>query len=119
MDLLTLLGDEAALAALGGLVSALRVAVSTSDRHLAVKLFDVCVATLCAMSAADYLTPDDVPKLALGIGLVTGSMTDKVLDTARGLAPDVTGGLVQTALEKLGLVKKQPQQQEPTNYGDG
>lgn len=102
MDWLVLWGNPVLLAAVGGLIAALRVAAGTSGKGAPAKAFDVVVAVLLAMGLAEYLTPAGMPRMSLVVGLIAGGVCDSALDAVRSLTPKAAGGLVDGWLGKLG-----------------
>lgn len=103
--------NAAVLAALGGLISALRVAANSPNKGLRAKVWDVAVSVVMAVGAAEYLVGSEVPRLSLVVGLVAGGVCDSLLDAIRALSPKAAGGLVEGWLGKFGYTR--PPEPEP------
>lgn len=98
--------NAAVLAALGGLIAALRVAANSPNKTLREKVWNVAVSVVLAVGAAEYLVGGQVPRLSLVVGLVAGGVCDSVLDAIRALSPRAAGGLVEGWLARFGYTKK-------------
>lgn len=104
--LANLWNSAAALAVLGGLVAAVRVAANSPRVSLRSKLWNVAAAVMLSVGLAEYLTSSEVPRLSLVIGLVSGSVADSLLDALRALSPKMAGGVVDVVLGKFGYARK-------------
>jgi hypothetical protein len=90
------------LAVVGAFVGSLRVAMRAKDKSMAAKCGDLIAALFLSLAVVDDLTPKDMPRLALMVGIVAGTMCDVLLDSARALSPDTAGGILDFVLGKLG-----------------
>ena len=73
------------LAVVGAFVGSFRVAIKAKDKSMAAKCGDLIAALFLSLAVVDDLTPKDMPRLALMVGIVAGTMCDVLLDSARAL----------------------------------
>ena len=95
------------LAVVGAFVGSLRVLMRAKDKSMAAKCGDLIAALFLSLAVVDDLTPKDMPRLALMVGIVAGTMCDVLLDSARALSPSTAGGILDLVLGKLGY-QRQP-----------
>lgn len=95
------------LAVVGAFVGSLRVAMRAKDKSTSAKCGDLIAALFLSLAVVDDLTPKDMPRLALMVGIVAGTMCDVLLDSARALSPSTAGGILDLVLGKLGY-QRQP-----------
>lgn len=95
------------LAVVGAFVGSLRVAMRAKDKSASAKCGDLIAALFLSLAVVDDLTPKDMPRLALMVGIVAGTMCDVLLDSARALSPSTAGGILDLVLGKLGY-QRQP-----------
>ena len=95
------------LAVVGAFVGSFRVAIKAKDKSMAAKCGDLIAALFLSLAVVDDLTPKDMPRLALMVGIVAGTMCDVLLDSARALSPGAAGGILDLVLGKLGY-QRQP-----------
>ena len=96
------------LAVVGAFVGSLRA----NDKSMAAKCGDLIAALFLSLAVVDDLTPKDMPRLALMVGILAGTMCDVLLDSARALSPDTAGGILDFVLGKLGY-HRQPAAEKP------
>ena len=99
--------SQTLLAVVGAFVGSLRVAMRAKDKSTAAKFGDLIAALFLSLAVVDDLTPKDMPRLALMVGIVAGTMCDVLLDSARALSPNTAGSLLDLVLGKLGY-QRQP-----------
>ena len=95
------------LAVVGAFVGSLRVSMRAKDKSTSAKCGDLIAALFLSLAVVDDLTPKDMPRLALMVGIVAGTMCDVLLDSARALSPSTAGGILDLVLGKLGY-QRQP-----------
>lgn len=95
------------LAVVGAFVGSFRVAIKAKDKSMAAKCGDLIAALFLSLAVVDDLTPKDMPRLALMVGLLAGTMCDVLLDSARALSPSTAGSILDLVLGKLGY-QRQP-----------
>ena len=95
------------LAVVGAFIGSLRVAMRAKDKSTSAKCGDLIAALFLSLAVVDDLTPKDMPRLALMVGIVAGTMCDVLLDSARALSPSTAGGILDLVLGKLGY-QRQP-----------
>ena len=95
------------LAVVGAVVGSLRVSMRAKDKSTSAKCGDLIAALFLSLAVVDDLTPKDMPRLALMVGIVAGTMCDVLLDSARALSPSTAGGILDLVLGKLGY-QRQP-----------
>ena len=100
------------LAVVGAFVGSLRVSMRAKDKSMAAKCGDLIAALFLSLAVVDDLTPKDMPRLALMVGILAGTMCDVLLDSARALSPDTAGGILDFVLGKLGY-HRQPAAEKP------
>jgi len=100
------------LAVVGAFVGSLRVSMRAKDKSMAAKCGDLIAALFLSLAVVDDLTPKDMPRLALMVGILAGTMCDVLLDSARALSPDTAGGILDFVLGKLGY-HRQPTAEKP------
>ena len=79
------------LAVVGAFVGSLRVSMRAKDKSTSAKCGDLIAALFLSLAVVDDLTPKDMPRLALMVGILAGTMCDVLLDSARALSPDTAG----------------------------
>lgn len=99
--------SQTMLAVVGAFVGSFRVAIKAKDKSMAAKCGDLIAALFLSLAVVDDLTPKDMPRLALMVGIVAGTMCDVLLDSARALSPSTAGGILDLVLGKLGY-QRQP-----------
>ena len=100
------------LAVVGAFVGSLRVSMRAKDKSTSAKCGDLIAALFLSLAVVDDLTPKDMPRLALMVGILAGTMCDVLLDSARALSPDTAGGILDFVLGKLGY-RRQPAAEKP------
>lgn len=88
MQWTTWLMEPVFLALLGAAPGALRGLSHAKKMGVLRSLSDVLIGLICAVSVADWLTPDGKPMAALLIGMVAGMIGARALDAMYALAPD-------------------------------
>ena len=99
--------SQTMLAVVGAFVGSLRVSMRAKDKSTSAKCGDLIAALFLSLAVVDDLTPKDMPRLALMVGILAGTMCDVLLDSARALSPDTAGGILDFVLGKLGY-QRQP-----------
>ena len=99
--------SQTLLAVVGAFVGSLRVSMRAKDKSTSAKCGDLIAALFLSLAVVDDLTPKDMPRLALMVGILAGTMCDVLLDSARALSPDTAGGILDLVLGKLGY-QRQP-----------
>ena len=105
------------LAVVGAFVGSLRVSMRAKDKRTSAKCGDLIAALFLSLAVVDDLTPKDMPRLALMVGILAGTMCDVLLDSARALSPDTAGGILDFVLGKLGY-HRQPGAEKPPVAAD-
>lgn len=100
------------LAVVGAFVGSLRVSMRAKDKSTSAKCGDLIAALFLSLAVVDDLTPKDMPRLALMVGILAGTMCDVLLDSARALSPDTAGGILDFVLGKMGY-HRQPAAEKP------
>ena len=106
------------LAVVGAFVGSLRVSMRAKDKSMAAKCGDLIAALFLSLAVVDDLTPKDMPRLALMVGILAGTMCDVLLDSARALSPDTAGGILDFVLGKLGYHRQLPAEKPPVVVAD-
>lgn len=99
--------SQTLLAVVGAFVGSLRVTIKAKDKSMAAKCGDLIAALFLSLAVVDDLTPKDMPRLALMVGILAGTICDVLLDSARALSPNTAGSLLDLVLGKLGY-QRQP-----------
>lgn len=99
------------MAAIGGVVSASRVAVKDKTKSWGEKLTDISVGALMAFSVSDYFVADS-PKLVITTGLIAGTFGVVLLDQIQALSPSLASSIIDAIAERFGLRKKKEKQDE-------
>lgn len=96
----------ACLAAFGGVIGALKTSLKDTHKSWLMRALDVVTAAIFSASVADYLVPENFPKMALALGLVVGSIGANLIDAFHALTPTIAKGVVDAFLARLGYEKK-------------
>ena len=106
------------LAVVGAFVGSLRVSMRAKDKSTSAKCGDLIAALFLSLAVVDDLTPKDMPRLALMVGILAGTMCDVLLDSARALSPDTAGGILDLVLGKLGYPRQPAAEKPPVVVAD-